>query len=55
VVVTATFRLLYVFVIMEYATRRLLHCNVTLQAHRHRLPDHLRVRARPILGGLHHD
>jgi putative transposase len=29
VVVTATFRLLYVFVIMEHATRRLLHCNVT--------------------------
>jgi putative transposase len=25
------------------------------QAHRHRLPEHLRVRARPILGGLHHD
>jgi transposase InsO family protein len=29
VVVTATFRLLYVFVTMEHATRRLLHCNVT--------------------------
>ena len=29
VVVTATFRLLYVFVVMEHATRRLLHCNVT--------------------------
>jgi hypothetical protein len=28
VVVTATFRLLYVFVIMEHATRRLLYCNV---------------------------
>ena len=29
VVVTATFRLLYVFVLMEYATRRILHVNVT--------------------------
>ena len=28
---------------------------VSLQAHRHRLPEHLRVVARPILGGLHHD
>jgi len=29
VVVTATFRLLYVFVVMEHATRRILHCQVT--------------------------
>src|SRR5574341_907390 len=29
VVVTATFRLLFVFVVMEHATRRILHCNVT--------------------------
>jgi len=29
-VVTATFRLLYVFVLMEHATRRILHCNVTM-------------------------
>jgi transposase InsO family protein len=29
VVVTATFRLLYVFVVMEHATRRMLHCHVT--------------------------
>ena len=29
VVVTATFRLLYVFVVMEHATRRMLYCNVT--------------------------
>src|SRR5712691_1585345 len=28
-VVTATFRLLYVFVVMEHATRRMLHYNVT--------------------------
>src|ERR671922_431918 len=29
VVVTATFRLLYVFVVMEHATRRIMHTNVT--------------------------
>ena len=29
VVVTATFRLLYVFVVMEHASRRILHVNVT--------------------------
>jgi transposase InsO family protein len=29
VVVTATFRLLYVFVVMEHDTRRMLHANVT--------------------------
>ena len=29
VVVTATFRLVYVFVIMELETRRILHSNVT--------------------------
>jgi putative transposase len=29
VVVTATFRFLYVFVVMEHETRRILHCNVT--------------------------
>src|SRR5215468_7905624 len=29
VVVTATFRLLYVFVIIEHATRRIMHTNVT--------------------------
>jgi transposase InsO family protein len=28
-VVTATFRLLYIFVVMEHATRRILHCHVT--------------------------
>jgi transposase InsO family protein len=28
---------------------------VPVQAHRHRLPTSLRVGARPILGGLHHD
>src|SRR5215471_11012082 len=29
VVVTATFRLLYVFVVMEHATRRIMHTNIT--------------------------
>jgi transposase InsO family protein len=29
VVVTATFRLLYVFIVMEHATRRIIHTNVT--------------------------
>jgi len=29
VIVTATFRLLYVFVVMEHATRRILHANAT--------------------------
>jgi len=28
-VVTATFRLLYVFVVIEHRSRRLIHCNVT--------------------------
>src|SRR5919108_142184 len=48
VVVTATFRLLYVFVLMEHATRRILHCNVTayptaswtLQQLREAIPSH---------------
>src|ERR1039457_5463655 len=29
VVVTATFRLLYVFVVIEHRSRRLIHCNIT--------------------------
>lgn len=28
---------------------------IPLQTHRHRLPDHLRVVARSILGGVHHE
>lgn len=49
VVVTARFRVLYVFVLMEIGTRRILHCNVTahptaawtLQQFRETLPgDH---------------
>ncbi len=31
------------------------HLSVPLHAHRHRLPPHMRVMARPILGGLHHE
>jgi len=31
------------------------HLPVPLHAHRHRLPPHVRVMARPILGGLHHE
>ena len=33
VVVTATFRLLYVFVVMEHATRRILHCQCDGASH----------------------
>jgi hypothetical protein len=29
VVVTATFRMMYVFVVLDVGTRRILHCNVT--------------------------
>jgi putative transposase len=29
VTVTATFRLVYVFVVIEHPSRRLIHCNVT--------------------------
>jgi hypothetical protein len=32
-----------------------LHLRAPLQAHRHGLPEHLRVVAHAILGGLHHD
>src|SRR5262249_4724094 len=35
VVVTAAFRVLYVFVVMEHATRRILHTNVTAQPTAH--------------------
>jgi putative transposase len=31
------------------------HVSAPRQAYRHRLPAHLRVAARPILGGLHHE
>ena len=32
-----------------------LHLPVSLQAHRHRLPEHLRVVPHPILGSLHYE
>jgi putative transposase len=31
------------------------HLPASLQAHRHRIPEHLRIVARPILSGLHHE
>jgi putative transposase len=31
------------------------HLPVTLRVHRHQLPQHLKVVAQPILGGLHHE
>jgi hypothetical protein len=47
VTVTATFRLLYVFVVIEHRSRRLNS--------RHRRGESYAVRVNPILGGLHHE
>jgi hypothetical protein len=60
VVVTATLRLFYVFVVIEPRSRRLIRCNVTahptsawtLQQLREAARSH---RANSILGGLHHE
>jgi hypothetical protein len=38
-VVTATFRLLYVFVVIEHRSRRLIHCNVTTHPNAAWLPS----------------
>jgi putative transposase len=62
VVVTATFRVCYVFVVLEVGTRRILHLNVRttldwreLGPHGHRIPDGHEVVWTPVLGGLHHE
>jgi hypothetical protein len=63
VVVTATFRVLYVFVVMEVGTRRMVHHNVTaypraappVSADGHEIPRDSRVLAKSILGGLHRE
>jgi len=31
------------------------HLPASLQAHRHRIAEHLRIVARPVLSGLHHE
>ena len=40
VAVTASFRVLYIFVIIEHASRRLLHCNVTSNPSKRHTEDH---------------
>ena len=42
VAVTATFRMLYVFVVIEHGTRRLAHINVTAHPSAERTPQQLR-------------
>jgi putative transposase len=46
VAVTATFRMLYVFVVIEHGTRRLAHVNVTA----HRSADWTLQQLRPVVG-----
>ena len=50
VVVTARFRTLYVFLLMEVGTRRIVHCN-----DRHSFAQDCKVASRAVLGGLHHE
>jgi hypothetical protein len=40
---------------MTRLTRLIRHLPVPLQVHQHTIPLDLRVVARPILGGLHHE
>jgi len=42
IVVTATFRLLYVFVVIEHRSRRLIHCNITAHPSATWTPQQLR-------------
>lgn len=45
VAATATFRLLYVFVVIEHYSRRLIHCNITRSVQNHRAKaDHAASR-----------
>jgi transposase InsO family protein len=48
-VVTATFKVLYVFVVVEHATRRILHCNLT----RHPTGDWTLQQLREAIPGDH--
>jgi len=50
-VVTAAFRLLYVFVVIEHPGRRLIHCNVTTPPSAAWTLQQLRETT----GGLHHE
>jgi putative transposase len=55
-VITATFRIFYVFVVIDLATRSILHVNVTAHptAEWTMHQAYQRVVTRPILRGLHH-
>jgi len=53
VAVTATFRMLYVFVVIEHGTRRLARASRP-ESRRPWTPGAL-VRAKSVLGGLHHE
>jgi hypothetical protein len=48
---TATFRVLFVFIVLSHDRRRVMHCNVTRAVDR---PENGRIVALPQVGGLHH-